>query len=284
MVRKRNASPPPSSEPAAQESQLPVKYDYGQHQGKNFEGTSQADFALPFLGVIQSNSPEVIQNKPKYDDKTKPGMLINSVTREIIDGVKGVYFIPCATQHVFVEFRPRAQGGGFQGVHPVDSDIVTTAKNASKEFGDYKTDEGNELTETFYVFGIRLAAPDSTEGVEAVCVAFTSTKIKVYKRFMQVLRSYKGKPPLFAHRLLLRSVPDKNAQGDFFNFAVGPAIDDSTAKSLLPPVLEDGKTPNPLLEECAALSEQIAQGARGADHAAGAASGESSGANADKLF
>jgi hypothetical protein len=209
-------------------------------------------------------------------------MLINSVTKELYDGKKGILFVPVTTQHVYVEWKPRDAGGGIVGRHEIDSDLVAAAKKSSEQFGEYRTDEGHELIETFYMVGYTLESEDATEPQDIVVVPFSSTKIKVYKRIMQMLRTYKGRPPLFANRLRITSVPDKNNKGSFFNFAITP-IHGTVGPSLIPPALDD--QPHPLLVFGQQLGEQVRSGARRmADESVGGTGGGETDAEGKPLF
>lgn len=196
--------------------------DYSQYAGQGFESHTREDYAVPFLGVLQSNSPLV------ETSTARPGMLVNTVTQETYDNKKGIVFIPAATQHGMVEWKPRNLGGGFVSMHQLNSDIVQKAK-AEQEFGKYKTVKGdpnsNDLIETFYVYGIFLNEQGSAE---QMIIAFSSTKIKVYKRWMTKARTIQStlpdgrriNPPLFAHKYRITSVAEKNAKGSFFNLTV----------------------------------------------------------------
>lgn len=199
-------------------SNLPATYDYGEHAGAGFENTSKDDFSIPFFNVLQATSPEI-----ETIDVAKPGMIINSVTKDLFKGNEGIAFIPVLTQHVFVEWKPREQGGGFVAVHQLDSDYVVHAKE-TQEFGEYKTPNGNDLVETFYVYGLRV----SEDGAEQAVLAFTSTKIKKYKAWLTKARAIQialpgGRrvtPPLFAHRYRVKTVKEKNNQGEFYNVEI----------------------------------------------------------------
>ena len=128
-------------------------------------------------------------------------MLYNTVTEELYKGSEGFEFVPVATQHVYVEWVPREQGGGFVGIHQIEDDVVKAAKDSSTEFGKYFTAEGNTLTETFYVYGVML---DEDGNEMVVVIPFTSTKISVYKKWNTRIAAFQinGKrPPLFAHRV-----------------------------------------------------------------------------------
>lgn len=215
---------------------LTAAHDYGHDFGQGFEHQTRDDISIPFLAVLQDNSPQVTDR-----EDCKPGMLFNTVTEDVIDGKKGIKFVPATTQHVFVEWVPRDKGGGFVAVHDIDSDVVRQARAASKEFGKYSTPTGNDLVETFYVYATLLDEND--EANEMAVLAFTSTKISVYKRFNTKLNMFtirtpdgrKMRPPLFAHRVHLTTVRERNNKGTYFNFALTPAVNGSVAESLLPP-------------------------------------------------
>jgi len=194
---------------------------FADYAGAGFENQNQDDYAIPFLQILQALSPQL-----QEDDSLKQGMIINTVTGEVFPGKDGVGFIPATTNHTFVEWRPRESGGGFVGVHEVDSDVVRHAKEAATEFGAYKTPDGNDLIETFYVYGI-MVDPDGMPS-QAV-LGFSSAKIKKYKAWMTkaktiqiVLPDGRRFPaPLFAHRYRLKTVVEKNPKGTFYNWDIG---------------------------------------------------------------
>lgn len=204
------------------ENAPPAVYDYSKYAGQGFESHTRDDYAVPFLGVLQSNSPMV------ESSTARPGMLVNTVTQETYDGKAGVIFVPADTQHVVVEWKPRNQGGGFVALHQLDSELIKKVKG-EQEFGKWKTIKGdeksNDLIETFYVYGIFIG-PNGTP--EQMIFAFSSTKIKVYKRWMTKARTVQvalpdGRrinPPLFAHKYKVTSVAEKNAKGSFYNFNI----------------------------------------------------------------
>jgi len=265
-----------------------AKYDYGDDAGAGYENTDQSDFAIPFISVLQTNSPECEKNHAKQVDGAEAGMLMNTVTKELFDGGEGLVVIPCDTSHVFTEWVPRDEGGGggagFRGIHEIDSDIVKACKAAAAEsgaFGKLPTEDKTELVETFYIFGLLLDDVDATEPSAFVMIPFTSTKIKVYKGLLYRLRMFKGNPPLFANRVRLMSVPDSNKKGNFHNFKCEPAVDNDVGASLIPPVV-DGE-PNPLMVAAKQFQKQIRSGAaRGAyESVEGTGDGDTSG---DEVF
>ena len=81
------------TEVAAQQAStaLAIMSDLEQDAGAGFDGMTQEDYALPFLRLLTSTSPEVGEI-----DGALPGMMLNSVTGEVFDGKKGIAVVPCA--------------------------------------------------------------------------------------------------------------------------------------------------------------------------------------------
>lgn len=251
---------------------------YADYAGAGFENQTSDDYSIPFLQILQALSPQLQEN-----DSLRQGMILNTVTGEVWDGKKGIAFVPATTQHVYVEWKPRDAGGGFVGIHEVNSDLVNHAKAASSEYGKYSTPDGNELIETFYVYGIAL--DDDGNASEAV-LAFSSTKIKKYKGWMTKAKTIQiplpdGRripAPLFAHRYRLKTVSEKNNKGQFFNWdAIAFDGENAQEARLLPD--------DPLFQSAVNIKSMIEQGkARAAyeSQAPGSADEEAQGAGGGK--
>lgn len=251
---------------------------YADYAGAGFENQTSDDYSIPFLQILQALSPQLQEN-----DSLRQGMILNTVTGEVWDGKKGIAFVPATTQHVYVEWKPRDAGGGFVGIHEVNSDLVNHAKAASAEYGKYSTPDGNELIETFYVYGIAL--DDDGNASEAV-LAFSSTKIKKYKGWMTKAKTIQiplpdGRripAPLFAHRYRLKTVSEKNNKGQFFNWdAIAFDGENAQQARLLPD--------DPLFQSAVNIKSMIEQGKARAAHesqAPGSADEEAQGAGGGK--
>ena len=55
---------------------------------KGAQNIQQDDLALPFLKVLGHLSPEINKQHAKYIEGAQPGMIINTVTKELFDGAK----------------------------------------------------------------------------------------------------------------------------------------------------------------------------------------------------
>jgi hypothetical protein len=217
------------AEIAKVENQLP---DYSAHANHGFENHTKDDYAVPFLYVVQSNA-KIIETNPK----ARPGMLMNSVTGQLYDAKMGIKFVPCYTQRAFVEWKPRTLGGGYQGMHFMDDPLVAKV-TSEQEFGKYKVNKAdpnsNDLRETVYVYGLLI---DDEDFSHKSVIAFTSTKLRVYKGWMTAANELRFRHPdgrpdryaLYAHRWKLTTVVQKNEHGTFYNFQI--EFDGENAKS-----------------------------------------------------
>lgn len=273
MAAKKTEDKTPESNP----NRLPSTINYGDHAGAGYEGTTQADFSVPFVRLLQQMSPELdATNAAAYIEDAKAGMMLLKSSQELIPA-EGFLFVPCYTAHKYDEWHPRTAGGGFVASHPWDSPAVAKLKASRPrtEVGPLKTDSGTELVETFYMFGYILGSISDTEPRQPVVISFSSTKIKAYRTYMDKVHMYKGKVPLYANVCRVGSVPQRNKKGQpFFNFDLRPAVNNNLVASMLPPMV--GDQPNPLLEFGRLLSQQAAQGIARPDYES-APSGEAAG-------
>lgn len=228
------------TEVAKKEETLPAKakFDYGEDAGDGFEGMTSKDLIIPFVKLLQVNSPEV-----GGEHDLKPGDMVNTVTMETYERLT-VSLVH--NQHVFVEWVPRLKGGGFVGLHSVDSDIVKKAiaanggSNIPPEGPDgkripFKNGE-NEIIETFYAY-VALLTEDGSSMDGFAVIPFSSSKIGVYRKWITALRMIRGRPPLYAARSKIGVTKDKNKKGTFFNFDVYP-LGAKYADSLIDPTSE----------------------------------------------
>lgn len=230
-------------------------YDFGEDAGAGLEDLSMDEQLIPFMSILQGLSPQINRTKPEYIDGAGLGMILNTATKEIYDVAKEpLPVIPCWREHQFTEWVPRDDmefpdgsvvrgggGGGFRGIHdPNAPEVVAAREHALKiggrtalfrplKFHNNETNEDTVLIEQYNV-GILYGWPVLDEySVQRAMIAFTSTKISVYKAFtttadkLQYMSPTLGRmqtAPMWAHRWRLGVIAQTNKKGDFFNFSL----------------------------------------------------------------
>ena len=210
-------------------SAVSTEVDYSEYSGSGFENQDNSDIQVPFLRILQDLSPEVKAVAKGGIEGAEVGMLFNTVTQECYDEV---HFVPAVTKHIYNEWIPIKQGGGFVATYEVNDKFVLDAQAAAKannlDFGKLPTEEGHELVETFDVYGILVV--ENSEPMPAI-ISFTSSKIKIYRKWMSAIRMFvlntpngKIKPDLFAHYVKVTTQDETNKAGqEYSNFKLSPA-------------------------------------------------------------
>jgi len=263
-----------------EERGLAVVPDYGDVQETGFENQTMDDRSTPYLSLLQQNSPQCRDSQDGGIEGARPGMFLNSATQEIYDGrEEGVVIVPAYTEHVYIEYRPREEGGGFVGVHDAGSEVVREAKSRSTSFNRLSVN-GNDLTEAFYLYAVLCDEDD--EPVGGIVVPFTSTKIKAYRKWNTRVSTLllpradgrRATPPIFAHLVRIKSKMEENQHGKFFGVSLSPAVDGDIKASLLSP--ED--------DRFVAAHELMKSVSGGQVRATGPVNQETSNASADTPF
>lgn len=220
-------------------SEQPI--DFSQFGSSGFENITQNDLGIPFLTILQKGSPEVDPENAKFVKGLSMGMIINNISKEVYGG-KGEPFIftPYGYQRMYVEWKPRAAGGGVVKAHLDDSILRQTKKN---DKGQDVLPNGNTVVNTAYFFGQVLGSSKETfaEGVN-VAIGFSSTQLKKARVWLNMMQAIKldvnGKivtPPMYAYKWLLSSVPESNEKGSWYGWKIengGPHTVLNTVKEL----------------------------------------------------
>jgi hypothetical protein len=179
--------------------------------GTGFEGADQDAYAIPFLRVLQTNSPQVNDDEPSYIKSAKAGMFFNTVTGDLFG--KEVTVIPVSYKRDFVEWKP--QRGGFVRSHGADPSIVDRIVETDEKNNQY-LDNGNIIQDTknhFLLISDRL-----DDG--PIILSLTSTGIKHSKKWMSVMRRLqlpnKKAAPMFSSTYKIWTVQNENDEGKWY--------------------------------------------------------------------
>ena len=242
--------------------------DFETSAGIGMDQIGNSDRSIPYLSILQSKSPEVEEGKPQYLENAVPGMIINTLTKELHEArlSKGKHLdvIPVGFMKRWVEWKPRSAGGGLVKVHDTDEIMAQTRKGGERLNKDLLPN-GNEVLFTHY-WSVMLI---SSEGVGLPAIlSFKSTALKHSRKWASLLSMQFGKRsdgskyllPMFARKWKLSTFPEaKNnetwyspsfVEGDFVTI---PEFDD--AKTLHQVVREMPALPAPEERQAEEASE-----------------------------
>lgn len=217
---------------------------YAQYAGAGLEHARATDYALPFLYLLQSNSPQVDEEGERYVEGAKPGKFLNTVTNELFDSLTVIpaEFIPCCNEWV-----PRDDGGGFVASHP------------NRQVAEQKQGEGTQLVDTANHYVLSQKEDGSWE--EAI-LSLTSTKLKASRNWLsriagRTIDTPQGKKvaPSFAGVYLIESIRQENDKGKFHNIQITPVEG-----------AEGWVTDPDLFQKALSFRASVNQGMRGADY------------------
>ena len=191
----------------------------------------QEDLALPFLKILGQLSPEVNKRDGKYVEGAEPGMIFNSVSGELYDGVKGINVIPCFYKLEYIEWKDRGEGPGAPvAIYDSSSDIMSKTK-PDANYKD-RLPNGNYIEKTASHFVIVEGDSPST-----ALISMKSTQLKISRKWNSMMSGIKMKgknglftPASFSHIYRLKTTQMSNDKGTWFGWEVskvGPVTDQS---------------------------------------------------------
>jgi len=113
-----------------------------------FEDLNVNTMAIPFIKVLNAQSPELSRKRNEYIEGASIGDLVNTITHKNYGKI--VDFTVVKFEHIFVEWKPNR--GGFVGYHtPVQAEQKAVDKTV---FGKWVTREGNLLQDTYMFYWV----------------------------------------------------------------------------------------------------------------------------------
>ena len=198
---------------------------------KGLGSIGQEDLALPFLKILGQLSPEVNKRDGKYVEGAEPGMIFNSVSGDLYDGVKGINVIPCFYKLEYIEWKDRGEGPGAPvAIYDSSSDIMSKTK-PDANYKD-RLPNGNYIEKTASHFVIVEGDSPST-----ALISMKSTQLKISRKWNSMMSGIKMKgknglftPASFSHIYRLKTTQMSNDKGTWFGWEVskiGPVTDQS---------------------------------------------------------
>lgn len=240
-IKKQDASVDPNAGKGDEMGQKPgaiatqggrelQSFEFGEDEGKGLDNVTAEEYRLPFFRVLDPKSPQVApveRNGMMRTDNQKAvaGDILVTQRKEVWRGdKKGFVWLPVYRHEDFIEWIPKevknpdgttsVGPGGFVGIHEPSARLVGELRKAQGRFGKLKMDNGNELVQTYTVYGLAFPWVVGTEydfdfdNPVPGMIAYASTQISKYNSMVGKYMNMKypnGQgvmklPPLWAHR------------------------------------------------------------------------------------
>lgn len=208
-----------------------ILFEADAHAG--FENVKNTSMALPILKLLQNGSAEAQKRNQAYIEGAEPGMLLNTVTKKVYDGAKGINVIPCHYKLEFQEWSDFGTGSGRpEQIYPDASDILT--KTTKDQMGKDRLPNGNYILTVGQHFVLIL--DDSS--TETALISMSSSQGKISRKWNSMMMSISMNgsngpytPPSFSHLYKLNTVLNSGKGNQWYGYnivKVGPVTDVTT--------------------------------------------------------
>lgn len=225
MATKPHAKEAPAEEAGtdvavkAQQALAEMNNMFAADAGSGFEEASASSYAIPFIQILQSGSPQCKRSDGAYIQGAEEGKFYNTVTQELYDGDTGILVIPCHFTNRFIEWKTRESGGGFVAEHMPGTTEPTTKDDKGRDV----LPNGHTLVDTRNHY-VLLIKPDGT--FEPALITMSSTQLKKSRNWMSKMNGIKLKnaagqfvtAPMASRIYRLTTVPEQNEKGSWFGF------------------------------------------------------------------
>lgn len=208
-----------------------ILFEADAHAG--FENVKNTSMALPILKLLQNGSAEAQKRNQAYIEGAEPGMLLNTVTKKVYDGAKGINVIPCHYKLEFQEWSDFGTGSGRpEQIYPDASDILT--KTTKDQMGKDRLPNNNYILTVGQHFVLIL--DDSS--TETALISMSSSQGKISRKWNSMMMSISMNgsngpytPPSFSHLYKLNTVLNSGKGNQWYGYnivKVGPVTDATT--------------------------------------------------------
>jgi hypothetical protein len=215
-----------------EEAGLPSSILFEDDAAAGFENVKTTSLALPILKLLQNGSGEAQRRNQNYVEGAEPGMFLNTVTKKLYDGAKGIEVIPCHYKLEYQEWADFGTGSNRpENIYADDSDILSkTTKDSS---GKDRLDNGHYIQTT----GQHYVLIVSDDSVEQALISMSSSQGKISRGWNSMMLSitFEGKngpynPSSFSHSYKLTSVLNSGKGNQWYGYNVakiGPVKDEA---------------------------------------------------------
>jgi len=209
---------------------LPSKVMFEDDAHAGFENVKQGSLALPILKLLQNGSAEAQKRNQAYIEGAEPGMLLNTVTKKVYDGSKGIDVVPCHYKLEYQEWSDFGTGSGRpEQIYPDTSDVLT--KTTKDAMGKDRLPNGNYIL----TVGQHFVLISDNGSSETALISMSSSQGKISRKWNAMMMSItlNGKngvytPPSFSHTYKLKTVLNSGKGNQWYGYNVekiGPVQD-----------------------------------------------------------
>ena len=187
--------------------------------GAGLEEATSKDRVMPFISILQQQSPQVNKRDSSYVTGAEPGMFYNNASQKVYDGEEGILVVPCFFRRRYTEWKPRSAGGGLVRDYDTDDSCL---KNCTVDPNTFRnmTPEGNEIVTSGNHYCILV---EETQ-ISRVLFSMAGTQLKKSRKWNSVLdevRLPNGKvAPTFGSVFRFTTVAEQNDKGNWFGYKI----------------------------------------------------------------
>ena len=211
---------------------LPSDILFEADAAQGLENVKTENLALPILKLLQNGSGEAQKRNQNYVEGAEPGMYLNTVTKKVYDGAKGIEVVPCYYKLEYQEWADFGTGSGRpENIFDASSDILS--KTTKDSGGKDRLENGNYILTVGQHF-VLIVDGDITE---PALISMSSSQGKVSRKWNSMMASItlEGKngpftPATYSHKYVLSSVLNSGKGNQWYGFNVvrGAMVDNAS--------------------------------------------------------
>jgi hypothetical protein len=189
---------------------------------KGFENVKTESLAPPILKLLQNGSGEAQKRNQNYVEGAEPGMLLNTVTKQLYDGAKGIPVIPAHYRSEYKEWSDFGTGSGRPAqTYPDTTEMLS--KTTKDAMGKDRLPNGNYIL----TVGQHFVLVIGEKSIETVMISMSSSQGKVSRKWNSMMKSIvmdgkKGPytPSSFSHSYRLTTILNTGKGNQWYGWNV----------------------------------------------------------------
>lgn len=220
-IMKEVIEEPTSTALVTADEQALATIDFGAALAQDQDNFDKTALQIPFVRILQSNSPQLDPAEANYIPEAKVGQFFNTVTKEIFPSVE---VIPVYHYSTFIEWKP--DQGGFVADLGFDKGQAALATCTKDDKGKDKLPNGNQLvrSETYFIL---VVGRDGT--IQQAMATFVSTQLKKSRNWNSRIKLLKtdipsqgvvAGAPMYFNSWTWKTAQESNDFGKWYGYVI----------------------------------------------------------------